>query len=69
MESIIRTDNHSYLFVHKELYGILITDVCLVQLKGEVDVVPHVVVMGHVVVKALGRNRVYCIMYTCIEIF
>ena len=69
MESITHTDNHAYLFVHKELNGILITDVCPVQLKGEVDVVPHVVVMGHVVFKALGRNRVYCIMYTCTEIF
>ena len=46
----------SYLIVHKELYGVLITGVCPVQLKGEIDVVPHVVLTGHVVCKALGKE-------------
>ena len=46
----------SYLIVHKELYGVLITGVCPVQLKGEIDVVPHVVVTGHVVCKTLGKE-------------
>ena len=51
-----------YLMVHKELYGILIVGIRPVQLKGEVDVVPHVVVMAHVVCKALGKEcwKVYC---------
>ena len=53
----------SYLIVHKELYGVLITAVHPVQLKGEVDVVPHVVLTGHMVCKALGMERVYCITY------
>ena len=43
----------SYLMIHKELYSILITAVYSVQLKGEVDVVPHVVFRAHMVCKAL----------------
>ena len=46
--------------VHKELYSILITAVYSVQLKGEVDVVPHVVVTVHMVFKALDIVRMYC---------
>ena len=49
----------SYLIVHKELYGVLITGVCPVQLKGEIDVVPHVVLTGHVVCKALEVTKMW----------
>ena len=42
-----------YLTKNELLNGIVITDIDLVQIDGVVDVVPHVVVILHMVVKAL----------------
>ena len=46
--------------IHKLLDGIVVTDVDGVQVDGVVDVCPHVVIMLHMVVKALwgGKDHV-----------
>jgi len=49
----------SHHVVDKALNGIVITDVNLVQVDGEVDVVPHAVVVLHMVIKSLyGGNKI-----------
>ena len=52
---------YSYLAGDKLFNGIVITDIDLVQIDGVVDVVPHVVVILHMVVKALYSG---CTMQT-----
>ena len=54
-----------YLTRNKLFNGIVITDIDLVQIDGVVDVVPHVVVMLYMVVKALygGCNKIDRLSY------
>jgi len=40
--------------VDKAFDGIVVTDVNVIQIDGEVDVVPHIVVILHMVIKSLG---------------
>ena len=48
---IVKCSHH---VIHKALNGIVVTDVNLVQVDRKVDVVPHVVVILHMVIKSLS---------------